>query len=583
MIATIGALVAALAAPAPAPPRYEPRWESLDRRPIPPWFQKARFGVFVCWGPYSVPAWAPRGQYAEWYGYQIRQPGSPHAAHHEATYGKDFPYERFAERMTGAAFQPDAWADLFARSGARYVVMAANYHDGFCLWPSPFAPGWNALDTGPRRDALGEAAEAVRRRGLRFGIYYSLYEWFHPLWLSDRRRYVAEHFHPQFRDVVTRYRPHVIFADGEWEADDRLWRSEELLAWLFNESPVRREVVVNDRWGASRGKHGSFFESEYGGGEMAPAHPWQEDRGIGKSYGLNRNETEADYDSVGELVRMLSRCAGNGGNLLLCVGPEADGSIPAVMQDRLLGVGAWLQENGEAIYGTSASPFWPRRFAWGTCTARRGRLYAHVWERPGDWLELPGLRNRVRAARLLGARRGAALRLERGERGPQVALPPARADGLPTIVALDLDGSPRVDRAVTPAADGTVTLRAAEALIAGGSPRFERRHPEGNIGFWNDPADTVSWRIRLSAPAVYEVTLLSAVDAGAGGSAFVVEAGEERLDSETVETGSWGRFEERVLGRLRLPAGELTLTVRPRTPPVWHSMGLARIDLRPAR
>ena len=279
------------------------------------------------------------------------------------------------------------------------MVMAANYHDGFCLWPSPYSPGWNAKETGPKRDVLGEVTAAVRKRGMKMGIYYSLYEWYHPLWLSDRTRYVNEHFLPQIKDVVTKYSPAFIFADGDWDMpDSKKWRSEEFLAWLYNDSPCKNDVVVNDRWGGVRGKHGDIYESEYGGGNFPPTHPWQEDRGMGSSYGYNRNEDIHDYNTRGQLLQMLAKCAGNGGNLLLNVGPTADGRIPVIMQERLLQIGQWLKVNGEAIYGTRHSPFWPRSFAWGTCTQKPGKIFLHLYGNPRGEILLPGLCNEVKRA-----------------------------------------------------------------------------------------------------------------------------------------------------------------------------------------
>ena len=437
-------LVATVAAASAA--KYEPNWESLDKRPMPAWFDEARFGVFICWGPYCVPSWAPKGQYAEWYGNHMRKAGSPTAQFHERVYGKDFKYEQFAPMMKGELFNPDEWADLFQKSGAKYVVLAANYHDGFCLWPSPYAKGWNAADTGPKRDVLGELSESVRKRNLMMGIYYSLYEWYHPLWLSDRQRYVTEHFHPQFKDVVTRYKPALIFADGEWEADDKLWRSEELLAWLFNESPVQGEVVVNDRWGKSRGKHGSFYESEYGGGNMGPDHPWQEDRGMGRSYGYNRNESINEYDSAATMIRMLTKCAGGGGNYLLCIGPAADGAIPVIMQERLLQIGEWLKVNGDAIYGSKAGPFGPRRLPWGVCTYKPGRIFVILHGRPGGTVTLPGLTNKVTATYLLADKDKKPLALVKGPAGPSIALPERLPDEAASVIVVEIEGEPVVEK-----------------------------------------------------------------------------------------------------------------------------------------
>ena len=206
---------------------------------------------------------------------------------------------------------------------------------------------------GPKRDLMGELAVAIRARGMKFGFYYSLYEWFNPLWISDRARYVDEHMIPQFKDVVTRYQPAIIFSDGEWEMDSKAWRSEELLAWLFNESPAKNEVVINDRWGKeTRHQHGGYWTTEYAAGLQDGSHPWEESRGMAYSYGLSRAERADDYKRARELILVLIDLVSRGGNLLLDIGPAADGTIPPLMEQRLLEIGDWLRVNGEAIYGT---------------------------------------------------------------------------------------------------------------------------------------------------------------------------------------------------------------------------------------
>jgi alpha-L-fucosidase len=210
------------------------------------------------------------------------------------------------------------------------------------------------MEIGPRRDVLGDLSAAVRRKGLRMGYYYSLYEWYNPLWLADKPRYIREHMFPQFKDLVTRYQPAIVFSDGEWELTSAEWHSPELLAWLFNESPVKDDVVVNDRWGKdTRHTHGSYWTTEYTPGMSGMDHPWEENRGMGFSFGYNRAERLEHYHTGRELVIMLVDLVSRGGNLLLDIGPAADGTIPVVMEERLLQIGAWLKVNGEAIYGTS--------------------------------------------------------------------------------------------------------------------------------------------------------------------------------------------------------------------------------------
>jgi alpha-L-fucosidase len=350
---------------------YQPNWESIDKRATPAWFSDAKFGIFIHWGVYSVPAYAPvipgKLAYAEWYWNQMSEGrDNPKAngvetgtwAYHQKQYGAGYAYENFAPQFRAELFDPDQWADLFVRSGAKYVVLTSKHHEGFALWPSKEASTtwgrpWNAVETGPKRDLLGDLSDAVRRKGLRMGFYYSLYEWYNPLWLKDKPRYVSEHMFPQFKDVVTRYKPSIIFSDGEWEQTSAEWRSPELLAWLFNESPVKDDVVVNDRWGSdTRHKHGGYWTTEYTPGMSGMDHPWEESRGMGFSYGYNRAEKLEDYHTGRELVIILADIVSRGGNLLLDIGPNADGTIPVIMQERLTQMGTWLNVNGEAIYGT---------------------------------------------------------------------------------------------------------------------------------------------------------------------------------------------------------------------------------------
>ncbi|HYZ87146.1 MAG TPA: alpha-L-fucosidase [Bryobacteraceae bacterium] len=350
---------------ASAETRYQPTWQSVDSRPTPRWFSDDKFGIFIHWGVYSVPAYAPVGKYAEWYWNSLSKgkqdkDGKPNPTweFHARNYGESFPYFDFAPQFRAEMFEPAYWAEVFEKSGAKYVVLTSKHHDGFALWPNEQANKtwnrpWNATSIGPKRDLLGELTKAVRDRGLRMGFYYSLYEWYNPLWLKDRRTYVDQHMIPQFKDLVARYQPALIFSDGEWDMPGEDWRSPEILAWLFNESPVKDSVVVNDRWGkGARHKHGGYYTTEYTAGLDTAGHPWEESRGMGFSYGYNRAEKIGDYRTDRELILMLVDLVSRGGNLLLDIGPTADGRIPVIMQDRLLGMGRWLSRNGEAIYGT---------------------------------------------------------------------------------------------------------------------------------------------------------------------------------------------------------------------------------------
>jgi alpha-L-fucosidase len=258
-------------------------------------------------------------------------------------------------------FNPDQWADLFSKSGAKYVVLTSKHHEGFTLWPSAQSWNWNSVDIGPHRDLCGDLTNSVKKAGLHMGFYYSLYEWYNPIYRSDLQKYVDNHMIPQMKDLVTRYTPDILWTDGEWDKPSKDWKSEEFLAWLYNESPVKQNIVVNDRWGSeTRSKHGGIYTTEYGlvhdgaGIGDAVVKPWEECRGIGTSFGFNRAENLDSYSTAEELVKILVSTVSAGGNLLLDIGPAADGTIPVIMQQRLLEIGKWLSVNGDAIYGTRA-------------------------------------------------------------------------------------------------------------------------------------------------------------------------------------------------------------------------------------
>ena len=348
---------------------YRPDWESLDKRAVPQWFQDSKFGIFIHWGVYSVPAWGPTGdsvsvydKYAEWYWNKLTEPGKTQKyfkEFHAKTYGPNFRYQDFAPMFKAELFDPAKWAEIFKESGAKYVVLTSKHHEGFTLWPSAQSWNWNSVDVGPHRDLCGDLSNAVKQAGLHMGFYYSLYEWYNPIYRNNFSDYVNEHMIPQMKDLVTRYAPDIVWTDGEWEKPSKDWKSEEFLAWLYNESPVKDNVVVNDRWGSeTRSKHGGFYTTEYGlvgdkeGIDNPVPHPWEECRGIGNSFGFNRTEGLSDYATPEQLIRLLVSTVSAGGNLLLDIGPASDGTIPLIMQQRLFEMGKWLKINGDAIYGT---------------------------------------------------------------------------------------------------------------------------------------------------------------------------------------------------------------------------------------
>ncbi|XP_038656660.1 tissue alpha-L-fucosidase-like [Scyliorhinus canicula] len=337
--------------------RYQPDWKSLDSRPLPSWYDEGKFGIFIHWGVFSVPSFG-----SEWFWWNWR------AAHQlkyvdfmKKNYPAGFTYSQFGPQFTAEFFDPDQWAEVFRRSGARYVVLTAKHHEGFTNWGSSVSWNWNSIDTGPHRDLVGDLGKAVRKRNLTYGVYHSLFEWFHPLYLYDKKnhfktqKFVVEKTLPELYDLVMRYKPDIIWSDGDWEAPDTYWNSTGFLAWLYNDSPVKDTVVTNDRWGAGCGcKHGGFFNcaDKYSPTKM-PHHKWEKCTSVDThSWGYRRNMHLNDMMDVQSIIHNLMDAVSFGGNLLLDIGPTKEGTIPVIFQERLEAMGQWLNVNGEAIYAS---------------------------------------------------------------------------------------------------------------------------------------------------------------------------------------------------------------------------------------
>ena len=334
--------------------QVQPNWESIQARPYPQWFSDAKLGIFIHWGLYSVPAYSGPEQYGEWFYRGLTSGDTTRINFVKNYYGDNFKYEDFAPLFKAELFNPDEWAQLFKNAGAKYVLLVTKHHDGYCLWNSKYQPQFNSVVTGPKRNIVGELTQSVRNQGLRMGFYYSLAEWTNPLhrWYQDPPdsigRYVNEYMIPQFKELVGAYKPSVIFTDGEWLNTIEQWHAAELISWYYN--AVGPDAIVNDRWGVG-GNYG-FKTPEYSSGITDTTRPWAECRGLGRSFGLNRNEPLSNYVTSEELIQHFVKLVAAGGGMTLNVGPAADGQIPLLQQERLLDLGQWLEINGEAIYGS---------------------------------------------------------------------------------------------------------------------------------------------------------------------------------------------------------------------------------------
>lgn len=350
---------------------FKPSKESVMCHQVPKWYNDCKLGIFIHFGLYSVPAYAPLGKqlgevelderwyaynpYAEWYLNSLRIGYGPTYEHHIKTYGKDYDYNRFTEGLTCENFNAKEWAELFKESGAGYVVLTTKHHEGYCLWDSKYTD-FNSVKTGPKRDILKELNQELKANQLRLGVYYSgiidwqyskkpmmsQYQVDHPENVSTE---YADYAFNQVKELIDEYQPSLIWNDILWPYAG-LKRLPELLAYYYN---TVEEGVINDRWG--EGYH-DYTTKEYKMGESSLNEKWEMTRGIGHSFGYNELEGENELISSKELIELLIDTVAHNGNLLINIGPKKDGSICPMQARRLKELGAWLKVHGDAIYKT---------------------------------------------------------------------------------------------------------------------------------------------------------------------------------------------------------------------------------------
>jgi alpha-L-fucosidase len=438
---------------------YQPTYESVHTHPVPDWFQNAKLGIFIHWGLYSVPGWAQVGTdlgevlknggwkewfknnaYSEWYMNTYQIEASTAQQHHQKTYGKNFDYKDFAPMFNKAAqnWNPDTWADVFKKVNARYVVLTTKHHDGFLLWNSrhknPFVQNYYS-----ERDLPGELNDAVRKRGMTMALYYSGgLDWtFNPKVIEDiadisvgvpQMKEYVDYANSHWLELIERYQPAILWNDIAYPANTNL---NELFAHYYNKIP---EGLVNNRFAQKfeikdghqvSDNHFDFETPEYSSFSEIRENKWESCRGIGTSFGYNQVEGPEHYLSVQALIHSFVDIVSKNGNLLLNIGPMADGTIPGLQLERLHALGEWLDINGEAIFDTRP---WQRaegktadglevRF-----TCKSHMTYATVLGQPKKTVRLEGLKAMPSTVvHLLGY--DAPLQWQQRDEGVEISLP----------------------------------------------------------------------------------------------------------------------------------------------------------------
>ncbi len=436
------------------PGNYKPTWESLDNHSAPEWFRDAKFGMFVDWGLYSIPAYAPSG-YPDWYLWRMN---ADTKEYHDEFWGEDFKADDFIPLFTAEDFDADYLADVARDAGMKYVVPFLKHHDGFCLWNSSYTFR-NSVEMGPHRDIAREWMEALKERDLKFGFYYSIDDWTYPVIGDDYRLYVRrwhawvgtperaftayridpfnekkwdrmqlsgkipvrdfynDYINPAAVEFIDRYDPDLIWGDGDWIFDADVRNTRSLIAYYYNQAKGRKEVAFNDAYGCTRLiptlgmgaddlPHGDFNRSENlyrNNSEMNYEKPWEECSGLSGSFGYNWQETDEDVRTAKEVLTMLIDITAEGGNLLLITNLTNTGRLDPLLEERLKVIGAWLEVNGEAIYATRK---WQHtsekdvrftrskdgRFVYAICTSWPGQKFSSslVKPKPGSSISLLG-------------------------------------------------------------------------------------------------------------------------------------------------------------------------------------------------
>ncbi len=563
------------------------------------WWREARFGMFIHWGVYSIPAgeWGGRKHRgtSEWIMEGLHIPVSE--------------YKKFGAEFNPVKYDPRAWARLAKEAGCGYVVITSRHHDGFCLWDSGVTD-WDVAATRWKSDLLRPLADACRAEGLKFGLYYSILDWSHRDYLPRRPwndeplpadgpsfdRFVS-YVRAQVEEVVRAYDPDILWFDGEWEATWTHEHGESLEALARS---IKPEIIMNNRVGKARDgmagldRPGAKKLGDFGTPEQEvpaqglPGVDWETCMTMNDSWGFK--SSDHNWKSPEQLVRTLCEVASKGGNFLLNVGPTAAGEIPPESVERLRAVGAWMRSNGSAIRGTRPIPGWKARWGGGgrgTVDAG-GRLYLHGFEWPSEGpLLLAGVRlPEGGTARVLTDPAAGSLKIERVESGTKVFLPEGTAAdfGLMPVIQIIPSGAPEFFGVpISPGPDGVLTLAADDAEINGDRARIERSGGRPNIGFWTSASDAVSWwfTVPASVAGEFAVVLDFACNAGSEGSKFKVVLGERSLGGVVHSTGGWDRFETMRLGHASIDAGNQTLTVLPDGPVRHALMNLREVRLVP--
>lgn len=536
------------------------------------WWREARFGLFIHWGLYAIPAGTWQGRQIPGIGEWIMNRGKIPVAD----------YAKFAAQFNPVKFDADAWVQLAKEAGMKYIIITSKHHDGFALFRSA-ASSYNIYDATPfRRDPLKELAAACQKHGVKLGFYYSqAQDWYHrggaasgghwdkPAQEGDMDAYIRTIAVPQVREILTNYGPIAVLW---WDTPTNMTRERaDLLAPLVKLQPG---IITNNRLGG-----GYLGDTETPENKVpATGYPrdWEACMTMNDTWGFK--SYDHNWKSAETLIRTLVDIASKGGNYLLNVGPTAEGEIPGPSIDRLKQVGAWMRRNSESIYATTASPF--RRLPWGRATQKPGKLYLNVFTWPTDGALVVPMRGTAGKAYLLNAP-ATALPIRATPEGLRITVPATAPDPVSSVIVLEGVGKvdPLPPPPIAPGPDGTIALGCDDADLFGPGLRVEG-NTQLNLAGWNSLDAHAQWDVRVERPGTYQITALYAVPAAQAGSEYTLAVGESRVSGQVPSTN--GAFKTVTLGTIQVgKTGPARVTLRPARIAAQEFMRLRALTLQP--
>jgi alpha-L-fucosidase len=473
------------------------------------WWREARFGLFIHWGLYAVPAgtWKDKTDHGEWIRTTAQIPLEK--------------YEEYVQQFNPSRFDPALWVRAAKDAGMKYIVITTKHHDGFCLFDSKQTE-FDIMSTPFRRDIMNALADECRRQGMKMCWYYSIMDWHHPDYLprrewettrptrgADASRYLR-YMKEQLKELVTNYGDiGVLWFDGEWENSWTRKLGRELYDYVRQLQP---SIIINNRVGAGRSGMEGFSEGEESAGDFGtpeqqipatglPGVDWETCMTMNDHWGYNSHDS--NWKSSKELLRMLADIASKGGNFLLNIGPTPGGEFPRPSLERLRAMGAWMNVNSEAIYGTKAGPF--KSLPWGRCTQKQceggTRLYLHVFDWPKDGrLVVSGLFNEPRKSYFLADSGQKELPFTRRDEALEIALPRMAPDSVNTVIVLEIPGRPDVADPPVITSDFPIFIDSASVNISSGRENVEVRYTaDGSIPAITSPLAVGPVCLRSSA------------------------------------------------------------------------------------